>query len=465
MKLMNKSLLAFAVASIASPSFAAWTTSPGANKAVIVQGVTSSKISAAATANAVYTLAAPTEGLTANDTITIELTGGAKFNGTTAVRLTPSAGDLGAGAATAAAPLTGGGAGSTSATWRALDAAVVAGTTLTLNSASTIFDVSGVTAGTPVQFVLTLKTSTGIVIGTAAHSTATEPAAYADGAFKGANLFTITTNTPSSDVLKVANQYKTFDAAGTNKTTSLASHTLTLNATATSIPSQTVTAKKVLVTLAGDFNGITSVDAAVAGELKGDDGTGAGAGTADKFTINAAKTNAYAVSNASQGFGDALDSNLNFVLDGTTIQPARSFTAKFELLADTLFTPYVIQAPVNFVTLTRDGTFFTTNSTGPLNNIKITDQSGTLPPAGGAITVMAYNADGVAIAPGAAAIPTSVKNNGTTTLTGSALGAKFPDAVRYDVTVESNDANITNIKKDTTGIDAAHYRSGTGGGL
>jgi hypothetical protein len=102
---MKKTLLAASVATalLAAPlANAAWVT-PSAFKNVIAQAAATSKDDIAATANIQYKLGAG-ESLTANDTITLTLTGGATFDGTTSVTARPSAGDIGGGVATSSVP-------------------------------------------------------------------------------------------------------------------------------------------------------------------------------------------------------------------------------------------------------------------------------------------------------------------------------------------------------------------------
>ena len=96
--------------------------------------------------------------LIVNDTITVELTGGAVWTSTIPT-LTPSGTtcDLGAGIAIASTPLAGGSIGGTTATWRVLNICDT-GTTLTLNTGEGIFDFSDIGC---VDILLTSQTSTG----------------------------------------------------------------------------------------------------------------------------------------------------------------------------------------------------------------------------------------------------------------------------------------------------------------
>jgi hypothetical protein len=289
-------------------------------------------------------------------------------------------------------------------------------------------------------------------------------------AFVGKKLFTVDFDTPNNTTALVAQLYKRFGALPTAVNTNQSRFQITSNsaASATSIPAQYVSANKILYTLTGDFTGVTSISENTTGLLTGADcATGTPiAADVNKFTKNAAGTAACAVNTAGTGTTNPVNALVSLTVDGITPQTQRSFTLETKLLADGAFAAHTIRAASNFITINRDGTFFSSNSTGPLNNIKITDHSGILPVAGGAITVTAFNPSGVAVSALAApAIPTVVMNNATAVINGGDLLAKFPGANRFDVIVESNAANITNVKNTATGLDTAHYRTGGGGGL
>lgn len=468
---MKKNLLAASVAAavlaVAPVANAAWTTGPTTLN-VVSQAATTTKDDAAASGNVVYTLAGG-ESLTANDTIEIVLTGGLTFDGTTGVTLTPSAGDIGGGATLAAVPLSGGTAGSTSATWRVISA-VAAASTLTLNSSATIFDTNGVAVGNNADALITLKTSGGLTIGTASSSmnTTLESAVGANDAmfFTGVNL-TTPALTASTNTAQVATGYVYLEDNATDVLTDAVTVNTQSNSAANSIPSANIAAANLLYTLAGDFTGVTSVTATgVTGSDSAGDQTG---GTANTFTIDAANGVAYASNTALiAAAGGALNiADLVITLDGTTAQAARSFTITTQVLGDATWTAHDVQATATATTIARNGTFFTSNSTGALNNIKVTDQSGSLPAAGGDISYSAWDASGasVAQAAGAPALPATVPSNGTVIVPGSDLTANFPGGVRFDVTVNSSDASISNVKKTTSGTTVNTYRSGTGGAL
>ncbi len=471
---MKKNLLAASVAAavlaMTPVANAAWTTA-ATTLNVVSQAVSTTKDDAAAQAAVVYTLALG-ESLTANDTIEIVLTGGLTFDGTTGVTLQPSAGDIGAGATLAAVPLSGGTAGSTSATWRVI-ANVAAASTLTLNSTGTIFDTNGVAVGNNADVLLTLKTSGGLTIGTASNSlnTTLETTAGANDAmlFTGVNLTTAAL-TASTNTAQVSTGYVYLEDNATDVLTDAVVVNTQSNSAAggsASIPSAPIAAANLLYTLAGDFTGVTSV---AASGVTGSDSAGVQTGgTAGAFTVDAANGVAYASNTAmlAAGGGTLNINDLVITLDGTTAQAARSFTITTQVLGDATWSAHDVQATATATSIARNGTFFTSNSTGALNNIKVTDQSGSLPAAGGDISYAAWDASGasVAQAAGAATLPATVPNNGTVVVPGADLTANFPGGVRFDVTVNSSDASISNVKKTTSGTTVNTYRSGTGGAL
>lgn len=109
-------------------------------------------------------------------------------------------------------------------------------------------------------------------------------------------------------------------------------------------------------------------------------------------------------------------------------------------------------------------TKFVANSIGPRNAIKITDMSGTLTtPA--AITVAAWATDGTSIPESSGAVALTLSNNGTTTINGTDLMARFPTGapMSYEFTVGSSKYVITNVKSSTdNAINIPYaYTSGT----
>jgi hypothetical protein len=117
------------------------------------------------------------------------------------------------------------------------------------------------------------------------------------------------------------------------------------------------------------------------------------------------------------------------------------------------------------VKISTDGTFkvpivyengvatFVSNAVGNFNTIKITDFSSTLPISGGAITVLAWDANGNALPESLGAAPLILYNNGTTTISGASLAARFPTGspVIYELNVQSAKVLITNVKRSTDG--------------
>jgi len=461
-------LAAIATVGMAVPdAHAAWTTGPGTAVVVIDQGLNSltAKTGAATTNDLVYTLAAG-ESLAIGDTIIVTLTGGLTF-GAVLPKLLPSAGDIGAGTTTASVPLSGGTTGSTTATWRAITA-VASGSTLTLQTTTvtTSLSVIGVKAGVNADIQLTLKTSTNLTIGTANHSAKGEPTAK-NFAFTGSNLVVISANTAvAADTAQVATGFKFLNAAGTNKTATLFAITATPQNGGATLPATALAAKKLLFTITGNFNGVTSVTV-VAAKVTGDDGTGAAAGTVDTFTINAAKTKAFAVSTSSLG-GALGVTSIVINYDGTTAQPARAFTMTVDVLADAAYSAHSVQVATTAYTLARNGTAFVANSVGALNKVRVTDRSGSLGAGGadGSVTMTAYNAAGTACT--AIAVST-VPNNGSVDVLGSAVQAACPGTIRLEGVVNSTAIEVTNIKNNpTTGginVSPAVVANGAVGGI
>ncbi|MDQ5986307.1 MAG: Virginiamycin B lyase [Syntrophus sp. SKADARSKE-3] len=93
-------------------------------------------------------------------------------------------------------------------------------------------------------------------------------------------------------------------------------------------------------------------------------------------------------------------------------------------------------------------TNFVTNSVGSRNSIKITDMSGTLSSSGAAVNVAAWDVNGISIPVSGTALPLTVNNNATLTISGSDLAARFPTGtpMSYDFSVASTKVVITNVK-------------------
>ncbi|KJV06586.1 hypothetical protein [Methylocucumis oryzae] len=167
MKLVKQTLMATAVASalLANHSaMALWTDGSTTTRTVIIQSTANVTGIPANANNATFALTtAPQQSLTVNDQVIFTLTGGAKFTGVPI--LTSSV----AGAAFAFDGFFEAD-GVTSATsgpvikFRATDGLTVAGSTISLNTTSNIFNLSGVTAGTNVDLSITTRNVVGNII-------------------------------------------------------------------------------------------------------------------------------------------------------------------------------------------------------------------------------------------------------------------------------------------------------------
>ncbi len=476
-------LAAVATVGMAAPNAHAVWSGGGSVVPVIDQGLNSLGAKTAAKqagSDAVYT-SVPGESLAANDTITINLTGGLTFSATPPTLL-PSAGDVGAGATTASVPLSGGTQGSTTATWRVVSA-VTSTSTLTLNSyADSIFDVTGVTAGSNADIQLSLKTASGLVIGAASRSFKKDVTHFV---FTGVNLTTVTAINHPTDTAQVVTLFKFFNTAGTNKTGKGMTATVTNNATSTSLPTGVIAANKLLYTLAGNFNGIASVKV-LAAKVTGDDGTGAAAGTVNTFTINTAKTKAFAVNTSSIAANGTSKIVINsssgapgisLVLDGTTSQEARSFTLAIDVLADAMWSAHAVQAATTEYTIARNGFAFTTTQTGmgSTNVINIRDRSNALPTAGANIIVVVTTYDaatGAGTKTPTITLTKKLKNLGQVKVTSADIiadaataGTTIPTGVPANIFFTVNTSNGTaSVKKQVPGVglDIGSVSSTTG---
>ncbi|MGA3209257.1 MAG: hypothetical protein ABSE05_15730 [Syntrophales bacterium] len=91
--------------------------------------------------------------------------------------------------------------------------------------------------------------------------------------------------------------------------------------------------------------------------------------------------------------------------------------------------------------------------------------SGSLSSSGGTINVKAWDANGNVIPESSSAAPLTLYNNGTTTITGSVLAARFPTgtAILYALSAGSSEYIITNVKSSADGtLNVPNgYTSGT----
>jgi len=399
-----------------------------------------------------YSLGAA-ESLSTGDFVSITLTGGAVFSSTPITAATTTAGALNR--------MTGSGdAGSTVVQFRAsMPIASPSAITFTMTGG---FNVTNVPAGANVDFLLTITSAAGTVL----TSNASIKNSSAGGAypFVGVNLLTVT-NTPltaTPDVMSVPAYTKFLNSQLNGGAGSI--QLATGFVTGSSYPTSGLSAKKCLVTLVGDFTGITKVTTA---GFTGCDSTGStAAGTAGQFLINAAKTEAYATNAADFA---AVTLTPNFYVDGTTVQATRTFTAKVEnfvdggnYLANTWMSPTITYR------LTRNGTFFSANSLGALNNIKISDLSGNVPTGGAKVLINAWDAAGVRLAEASGNADILVQNNSTVIISGAEFAARFVGTpMKYEVAVQSVYGTVSNIKKDpvTGGITSSVWTNSGGGAL
>lgn len=436
-------------------------TAVAANRTVLTGGHLTNFAAANASVDFVYTTIAG-ESLAINDTLTITLTGGAKFSGTLPTLRCGGAGnaDLGAGNNVAAPPLSGGTAGTTTATWRCLTAATT-NSAFTLNSnTANIFDVTAIGPTGAVDILMDMKTSTGTQIGPAARSLS--GGGGGRYAFIGGYALTIiqTANENTADVRATVPYTKFLNNAVLGTATVL---TVTNASDADSIPNaQQFNLKKILVSLVGDFTGISKVTGTgLTGSSS--DGTTTG-GAAGEFLINAEKTAAYAVNTTDTGSGIAIAVAPTFTIDGSTSQAARAFTVKVETFDQgVVWLAYSYIGPKTHYTILRNGVSFTANSIGGYNTIKISDKSGNQPTLGGKVNVVAWDAAGVRLADAAGVTSILLKSNETITLTGDVLAARFVGtAMKYEVSIESTGAMITNVKKTPEGFGSTAWTNANG---
>jgi len=238
-----------------------------------------------------------------------------------------------------------------------------------------------------------------------------------------------------------------------------------------SIPGATLTTKKVLFTLSGDFTGVTKVTMPTAGAsvLTGcDNALSTTSGLPGQFLINAAKTEAYATNTATMVGTVSLpiDCSPIFYVDGTTVQSARSFTAKVENIIDGAnYVAATWQSPLTNYKFVRNGTFFSANSIGTYNTVKVSDLSGSVPLGGAKVLINAWDAAGVRLAEASGLTDVLVQNNQTITLTGDQIAARFVGTpMKYEFAVQSKNSVISNVKKTPDGFGSNVYTNTTGGG-
>lgn len=418
---------------------AAWITGFSTAKRVL-QNAHSTMLTGVTASNDVRYRLATGETLASNDNVTITLGGGAKF-ATTQPTITGSNGDF---------PIVGTWTGQTTATFRAAVAA--AGTDLVFNTSGTIFNLQGQTGA--VTFTISATT----VVGGAQVNVIANTSA-SGGPFAAASAMetvTVTAKTDTANVSTATGAFKNFvtppaQSATLGQATVLSYKNLSgTDAMQDSVPTERdVAATKVVFGIEGTMTGIASISGT---GCTGSNSAGSQVGgTANLFKISG--NTAYCSNTAVIAPQATLALAPAFTLDGTTAQAARSFTTGVTFVADgTVWLAHTAQASgTALFTIARNGSSFVTNSVGPRNTIKITDRSGGLGTAGGLVTVAAYDVNGVALTDSGAAL--SLPNNGTLTLTGTALAARFAGgtAMRYDFSVESASIVVTNVKASVDG--------------
>jgi len=440
---------------------AGWTTSPAAvsflsnaNSAFLYAGVT--------TTNARYALTGAEERLPSGSVLTLTLTGGAVWGAAVAITATDSS-TTPAATWTIINPSTYQG----TPTVQFLGTATTPSAIITFNTNNAGINLTGATSGVDLLFSL--------VSGTTAITTNASLKAFGQYLFLPVAGMTIT-NTEKTAVLDVlaVPSYSKFENASLNGGALIGAGGVGAGLylvhpgtnTNTTIPNAPLAAKKVLITLTGDFTDITKVTMVDANFQGCDSALSTTSGVLGQYLINATKTEAYATNPIALGTG--INLSPNFYVLGTTVQTARNFTAKVENIADAgNYVAYTWQSPVTNYKLTRNGTFFSANSLGPLNNVKISDLSGRVPTGGARVLISAWNVSGVRLAEASGITDILVQNNSTVTLSGSEIAARFVGTpMKYEVAVQSTNSTISNIKKDPTtgGITSTVYTNTAGGG-
>ncbi|MGA3209244.1 MAG: hypothetical protein ABSE05_15665 [Syntrophales bacterium] len=431
-----------------SAADAAWTSSFTSAKKILLNSSATLLASQSAGNAIAYTLGTG-ESLNTNDTIAVTLSGGAKFSSTS-----PGLSTTGA---TVFASLVGNPTGAATANFRVTASALIPSDVIQLNVQSPIFDVSAVTG--PVDITFNAVTSTGgLTIFNSAQSSKTS-ATYAFTAPSAMESVNILSQSNVADVSATTGAFTKFTGASVTGTATTYSYTNLSDETATgTVPSgQMVSAGKVVFNIAGSLTGITTIS--------GTGCTGSNAaglttgGTANFFLFDSTKANAYCVNTAAvqPAAAGVLSLAPVFTIDGTTAQVARGFTASVAALADgTKWAAHTALSPTTLYSITRNGSSFVTNSVGTRNTIKITDRSGGVATAGGAITITAWDANGVSLPLSSGAVAYKILNNATTSLTGAQLIAQFTGtAMKYEFAVESSSIVVSNVKVSTDGVNSS----------
>jgi len=218
--------------------------------------------------------------------------------------------------------LTAGGVGQSFAEWQNSGSTVSQPITLTFDNLPV--QLTGLPPGEVVDYMVTHQTLSGTPVSSPVVS---------GPAFTLVHALT-TDLTASSDILDAGQGNQFFiDAIGDAVSTDAlvqVNNNATLN---------TLAQGDLVLTLRGDFTGISAVQATTTGVFTGSDETGSTTGgVADAFLINPGQTAASAVLVSGIAEETIANMDLHFVLDGTTVQTARSFTLEVDVLSATNIT-------------------------------------------------------------------------------------------------------------------------------
>lgn len=447
-------------------AMAAWT-SDSATKNVIIGAGASQTAAVSTTSSPVYSLG-DAESMAVGSFVTFTLTGGAVWAsqiGSSAVTLSPQVdgGTL--------SYLSGGAAGTVSVKFRTGIFTISTPSTITFNSkaSNNLINVSKLGAGSNVDMLISIDDSSGgSIISNKSLYAMTGGGRYL---FTGVNLFSVT-NTPSYDTADVAASSGAYTKFEGNALAGTGGNVLTIAPpTSYDIPSVGPTGKKVLVTLVGDFKGISKIVTKT--NFTGSDSTGSTTGgVAGAFLINTAMTEAYAVNNETYFPATTQALAPTFHIDGSTVQVQRVVYAKVENLEDGVNYVAGTWSPSSkCYEIKRNGVFAAFNSLGPYNTIKISDTNGKIPAGGARVYFAAWDSAGVRLAeaPGladaSALSELIVQANQTITLTGDQIAARFVGSpMKYEVAIQSTSALISNIKKTPEGFGSTVYTPPTSGG-
>ena len=437
---------------------AAWTSGFGTTKKICLYSNSTSLATSTADTNVYYTLGAG-ESLATQDAVYLILSGGAKFS-TSAPTFTvyPPVADstiLNSGGTLSQVGAT---TGQTTANF-SLTGPIPSGQSLILNSGIDvgIFDLTAASGNVDLEIKAVKAGGAGTIAFDKVMSTTATIGMYAFTGPAACETTSIGAKTDTVDVSATGGPYTKFTVAPTNTGTATNANYQLVPASVPVPAAVPVSPKKVLWTIAGNLAGVTAINASAANKITGSDATGSQTGgTANVFLINSAKTFAYGSNTSAIPTTPATaDPQPQFVIDGTTAQSARSFTCQIDVLADgTNWAAHNAVPATTLWSISRNGVSFTTNSVGTRNTIKITDRSGNLPTAGGAILVTAYDVNGNALALASSAPSLVLLNNATTTITGATLASMFTGtAMRYEFAVQTASALATNVKVSTDGAN------------